>query len=50
LNHYVKGESAARVLTRATTDVSLLRYASEPGNNGPGVAAIATEPRRSLVR
>lgn len=36
MNHYVRGEPAAAILTRAAPDVTLLRFASELGDNGAG--------------
>jgi predicted dienelactone hydrolase len=36
MNRYVRGETAASILTRPAPDVTLLRFASELGNNGAG--------------
>ena len=44
MNHYVRGEPAAPILTRAAPDVTLLRFASELGDNGEGMG-----PGRSAV-
>lgn len=39
MDHYVKAESPAPVLTRAISGVALLRHASEPDRNEPGAGA-----------